>query len=244
MVTNPAQDEVLSTVENTDAVLIDSVVESDTPAMPEVQDHAIEAMRSRLEEETEKTEAPQSGGTTNTGPVKGQTDSDGRSFDPAIHETPLRINSDGFIAKRRGRVGGKTGAPNRSFVSQESPQTKKPDNSKSVEKAGQVASEKEAQFKAAGDTSAALFETVGILVLGDEFRPENTKEHDAMALSFEAYYRAKGCPDLPPGLVLACSLVIYTARRWNAPKIAEKRASIWGSIKRWWNDFKFRRSQK
>lgn len=242
MGTEPNENLTESTAGNSDAVLLDDVVNSDTPTMPDVQDHAIQAMQSRLEEQTTSVPTATQAG----GPVKGQTDSQGRPFDPAIHESPMRINTEGYIACKRGRASGGKNAANRSFVSQEALKKENlaQQSPEKIAQAAKIASENEAKFKAAGDTSAALFETVGILVLGDEFRPENTKEHDSLALCFEGYYRSKGCPDLPPGLVLACGLIVYTARRWNAPKIAEKRATWWTSIKRWWNDFKFRRSQQ
>lgn len=213
---------------NNNAELFEPDGKSDIQAMPEPQDHALQAVVGRLEGETGQEIAPA------PSPVKGETDSDGRAFDPSFHESPKRLNSEGWIAKKRGR--------NRSFVASETkskpnPQTGHVEQTSAHTKSVDIA----AECALAGETSAALFVSIGALFLGQEFLPENKDENKVLSKSFEQYFIAKGKPDIPPGIALACSLLVYSAKRWNAPKIAEKRQTFVSLVKRWFNDWQFRR---
>lgn len=235
---NPAPVNVVE--ENADkgesVVHIDKVLQGETPDMPEVQDHAVSAAVSRLEAAESAEKQAEAGEPSATlVPVKGQTDIKGRPFDPAIHESPLRINRDGWIACRRGTPkGGKSAPPaSRSFVDTSTPEPQ----------AAPVVACEDEKAKATALLCAGLFVNTGTMILGDEFKPEDAGEFDAVRSSFHEYFKAKGTPDIPPGLALALGLGTYCAKRWNAPKFKEKRESLWMLAKRWWNDFSFRRRE-
>jgi hypothetical protein len=209
------------------------------PDMPAVQDHAVGAALERLE--AQETTAPQAV-SSSPAPVKGDTDIDGRPYDPAIHESPMRINRHGWIAKRPGgksKASSASAAPRRSFVNT----TPQGQPGAVPAAAASQGPDIAAQCRASAEMFAGTFIGVGQMVVGEEFKPEDKGEQDALVSSFNQYFIAKGNPDIPPGIALALGLGVYTFKRWNAPKFKEKRESLWMLAKRWYNDWRFRREE-
>lgn len=204
--------------------MFDDMLTGLAPEMPDVQSHAVEAAKERLAEQ-QKVE----GQAHPTGsPEKGKTDDRGRSFDPVIHEhddgTP-RINSRGFIKCRRGGAAkpGFQSAPNQSRAADPKAQ---PAGATKTPQAEML----DAKIQATANTSAALVVTLGTLIGGEEFKPENG-EMEMLATSFQNYYRIRGVAELPPEVMLAVAIGGYVAPRWYKPIFAAKRARWWEWIK-------------
>lgn len=205
---------------------------------PEVQPHAVEAARERRAAAAQ-TQPQESTASTAARPVKGKSDNKGRAYDPAIHETgpdgkPL-MNAEGYIKCKRGGAAQKV---QRAAAGKFTPPTK-PDPTKP---AAPNAEALEAQVQATGATAAVLVVSLAQMVGGEDFKPE-TGEAEGMAGAFANYFRSKGISDIPPGTALAITLAAYIGKRWNRPKFAEKRKGLIFNIKRWWNDFRFRRAE-
>jgi hypothetical protein len=191
--------------------------------MPEVQDHAIQAAQERKKATQVASEPSQASGFST--PVKGKTDIDGRPYDPTIHETPIRINRDGWIAKRRGG-GSKSGKPSTPLRSRVVP----PGQGGAAVQAEQ-APDPSAQIEASAQMVAGLFFTGATFLGGEEFAPDDKSEQDFVVGSLKNYFTAKGCPDIPPGVALAGAMGFYIAKRWSRPKFKEKRSGWWQWIK-------------
>lgn len=214
---------------------VDDLMGGDSPTMPEVQAHTVEAARASSAKAAEPALQSAVGGT----PVKGQTDDLGRTFNSSIHESmpdgKPKMNKAGFIAKRRGGAA-KAGGVNASKVN-----TKAKDAP-----AAAVPENLEASIQQTAAVSTALFLTMAQMAGGEEFAPvvdSKTGENEPAAIesAFANYYRIKGIIDIPPGIALAVGLSFYVIKRWNAPKFTERREGWTGGIRRWWADFRLRR---
>lgn len=211
------------------------------PAMPEVQQHAVDAAR----EERARQDAPpptSSGGTSSAGPVKGKTDFKGRAFDPALHEVDAdgkpAINRDGYLKCYRGKHGSTT---SHTEAQRPTPRSKCEPVAKASPGAVPVPGpDVEAQIDASAAAFSGLFVTGSVLIGGEEFAPE-PGEGEALKESFAQYFRAKGVVDLPPGVVLGGAMVCYIAKRWNAPKFTARREGWIEKGKRWFHDWRYRR---
>lgn len=222
--------------------IFDPEAKAPAPEMPEVQEHAVAAARQRLAEEAGQGEASsntanpprvndspaRAGGT----PVKGETDDQGRGFDPALHEFPIRLNRGGFIAKKRGGA-------KKAFESQSravDPASIKPQNSAPLASISSDASAGEAPNPAAIEANAVmctgLFLTTAKMVGGEEFEPEKD-EPEMLKNAFVAYFHAKGVVDIPPGAALVITMGMFIGSRWNKPIFKEKRENWWSKAKKW-----------
>ena len=202
--------------------------------MPDIQAHTIEAAKT-AKSTIEKHQSVQNAG---AGPsVKGNTDDVGRKFDPLLHETTPdgkpRLNKAGYIAKRRG--GGPKGGPTASKI-----------NKTKLNDAASAPQNLEPVIQANAQMFTGVFLTFATLLGGEEFKPvvdAKTGENEPQFLqdTFANYFRIKGVVDIPPGLALTMGLGFYVAKRWNGPKFVERRSTWFGGVRRWWNDFRFRR---
>lgn len=212
---------------------------NDGPVMPDVQQHTVDA--ARVSSAASATPAEPALQTASHGaPVKGLTDDIGRPFNPSIHEVDAsgkpRLNKAGFIAKRRGG-GSKDKNPNLSKVN-----TKAKDAP-----AAAVPENLEPLIKQNAQISTHLFLTLTKMVGGEEFAPvvdSKTGENEPAAIeeSFATYYRIKGIIDIPPGVALALGLSFFVVKRWNAPKFTVRREGWTSGLRRWWSDFRLRRT--
>ena len=208
------------------SVLYDPTTDDAIPSMPEVQDHAIAAAKERLEGETQA-----KGPEPTTVRVKGKTDVDGLPYDPSVHEVPLRINKDGWIAKRRGG-GPKNGKPTSPLRSKVVLDDKRAGGVVGSGAGGNSAAvDLSAQIDASADMACGLFFTGATLIGGEEFAPEDRSEQDAVRGAFKNYFAVKGCPDIPPGIALVGALGFFVAKRWSKPKFTEKRKGWWSWCK-------------
>jgi hypothetical protein len=188
------------------------------PDMPAVQDHAVAAAVERLNEgkpdATTESQAPQDVG---------------EGWDPSLHESPPRRNRDGAWAKLRGRpkTAQKPEAPRRSFVNA-APDPVSVDTQNPQPE--QTAPADDAAIQSSAEVSVGLFLAAGSFVFGEDFAPDDKREQSVLVANFAAYYKASGCPDLPPGLALAAGLAVYIGKRWSRPAVVEKRKSIFAWI--------------
>lgn len=152
------------------------------------------------------------------------TDEDGKTFNPDLHianpDGSPRINSQGFITKKRGRKKGC--APNGKL--------NLPDPH-----AGAVAAElQDATIKRqqAAYLSASGFINVGVLIFGEEWLPEKTPvdETGMIVQAFDDYYKIKGVADIPPGIALVIALGGYGIKRFAKPNTKTKMQLIVGSV--------------
>jgi hypothetical protein len=206
----------------------------DGPAMPDVRPGAVEAARERS---AEAAPAPSAAGS----PVKGKTDVDGRTFDPSIHDAGPdggpQLNRDGWIKKRRGAKG-KAGTAPKATQSKVDPGKRT-----EARDANAQASAVEGQIDATAETATTLVFSIGQMVGGEEFAPESG-EPEALKGALATYFKSKNVTDIPPGALVAIVLFSYVGKRWNRPVFKEKRTGWWMGVKRWWNDWKFRRAHK
>lgn len=203
-------------------VLFNPAASDEIPDMPEVQDHAIKAAQER-KQAAATPEPSQASGFSPA--VKGKTDIDGRPYDPTIHEVPMRINRDGWIAKRRGG-GSKSGKPSAPLRSRVVPPGQGP---QAV--AAEAPPDPSVQIEASAQMCAGLFFTGATFLGGEEFAPDDKSEQEFIVGSLKNYFTAKGCPDIPPGVALAGALGFYVAKRWSRPKFQERRKGWWQWIK-------------
>lgn len=182
--------------------------------MPEVRPAAIEAAK-------EKADASSSS-------HGGVVDKEGNPFDVATHENDNgvpRLNLDGTAKRKRGHgakgaIGAK--AANQSRVTPTGGQ-----------KPVDVAAQSAAEMQAAAALAAQLTFSLGQLVGGPEFKPEEG-EPEAMHAAYYAVCQKYGISDLPPLAVLAVVVGGYTVKRWHKPVFKEKRVGWRQKVKQWW----------
>lgn len=200
------------------------VLTGSTPEMPEVKQNAIDAAKA---DAASTSEQARPSGT----PRKGETDEDGRPYDPAIHETPMRLNKSGFIAKKRG------GTAQKNLRNGVQPAQA----SKAILPGIAQEATPDANVETCAQVCAGMFLTTATVIGGDDLAPENDAEAARVKSIFHEYFKVKGAVDIPPGVALAFGLGMYVVTKWNKPKFVARRATIMEKVGRWWNDFKYRR---
>lgn len=133
-------------------------------------------------------------------------------FDPEIHsigeDGKPRLNQDGSFRKKRGR---KKGSTNSHFV----------DTS-------------QATFDLECSNCATLtvqtFIVCGYALGGEEWKAEDAEKF-AMIEAWKAYYKAKGCLDLPPWIGVAIATGAYALPRFNKPITKSRLQQVWGVVK-------------
>lgn len=186
---------------NSSSDSLSSIGDSLVDDMPEVQTHAVEAEKMKIEEEKKN--------------VVGLTDRHGASFDPHIHVTnpdgtpSLTINNK--LKRKPGRnsggpsiVGGKT-----------KPIQDKQESSQTV------------NSRAAAITTVDMLEMVGMMFAGDEWRyikdnKTGLDERENGYTVFEDYYRSKGVSDIPPGVAVVIWGLLYAVPRFRQPVTQSK----------------------
>lgn len=195
------------------------------PEMPQVQQHALDAAK-------RKQEAAKA-----AGPHAGIKDVDGRPFNPAWHQTnkdgtPL-MNKDGTVRKWGGRGAPKaTGkGPSVDGASQSRLFTGAPTGPSAEElDAAKIAE----QTRASAALTAQMLFHISCMLGGDDFKP-TAAEDAAVTDGFNGVYVQYGITDLPPTWALVAVVFFYYAKRWNAPAVIEKRASLKVRLWKWWH---------
>jgi hypothetical protein len=192
-------------------------------AMPAIQPHAIEAEK---QDEAEKTAHIESA-------ASGLTDANGRTFDPAIHETgpdgAPRLSPTGKLRLKRGR-----GAS--SFSG-----TKQPLNGTTPKQTAQAANVQTSAPKAtAAEIEMAAKSTMNLIFMGSMmvFGPEDgelTKDELSHGVqTFTSYYETRGIIKVPPEVAVIAYVATLGVSRWNRPRVAERRRSFKEKFIVWW----------
>lgn len=211
------------------------------PVMPEVQEHAINAARTRLAEEagteppTEPTVAESTTLPRNGDPVKGATDVNGRAYDPVYHIGEGVLNREGYLKKRPGRGGSaaekaRTNGAARSRA--EAPDIPAPGASPEPVAAQAFNADVEAEYAATAAFCSGMFFVCAQLACGDDFKPEG-KEQQEVSTLFHAYFKARGIPAIPPEIALIGGLSFVVVSRWNRPGFQERRATWLKTFRKW-----------
>jgi hypothetical protein len=116
------------------------------------------------------------------------TDSDGVSWNPAIHFSDGRKTPLGKFRKQRG---GKENAA--SIATQQ--------NNPAI------------SIEASGRAFSALFFSLGCGLFGPDFAPENESEKAMVEEPIKNYVAVSGIRDLPPGIALTIALVAYAGNK-------------------------------
>lgn len=85
-------------------------------------------------------------------------------------------------------------------------------------------------YQAMGETVANLWINAGVMVIGDDWQPEQG-EPQALAGAFRDYFKATNVRDLPPGFALVAVLSIYTLKRAQKPTMRTKLAGAGAWLK-------------
>ena len=203
------------------------------PEMPAVQQHALDAARTKSEKAKQASPSPN------------VRDVDGRAFDPVLHQTnpdgsPI-MNKDGTCRKYGGRAGSAAAHSARKTQVNGPAQSRLDTAGPAPPSADEQAADKIAmQVKATAQLSASLTFRIATMFGGKEFEP-TAGEPEAVADSYEAVYLRHGVTDLPPIAALVAVLFVYGSKRWNAPAVIEKRKSIREWIAHKWISFWFRK---
>lgn len=215
--------------------LFSPVTDAAPPEMPQVQEHAIAAARERIREASPQDDAPSAPQeaptpTESRQTVKGQTDEDGNPYDPIIHESPLRLNKSGYIAKRRG--GAKKKNVETAYRSHAAPQdTPAPQEAQAAEVPDEV------KIDATATLFCSMFIGTAQMVGGEDFAPEKGEENFIKS-ALVTYFRESGVIDVPPSFGVAMAFGMYVAKRWNRPGFAERRQG-WTQRLRLWTAERF-----
>jgi hypothetical protein len=161
-------------------------------------------------------------------------DSDGNSFDPAIHKTNKEgeptLSTKGKLIKKPGRKPGQSNTSQESFVAgvsdKPTPQT-------------QQESKNRLQARASGTMTANLLLQIGIVAGGEEWHPRSDPsigldEKKMLEDAFADYFEATGKTDLPPGLALTVAVGAYALPRFTMPKTRSRLGKAKDAIKKWW----------
>tara|TARA_R110000772_G_scaffold264301_2_gene384772 strand:+ start:65 stop:805 length:741 start_codon:yes stop_codon:yes gene_type:complete len=168
--------------------------------MSEVQEHAIE-------EEQRKDEK-------HSAQFADLKDSEGNSFDPAIHKTnkagePTTSTKGKLIKKPAG--GAKSGRPKSGSTIGGAAAAPTPEQTAKI------------QSRASGKMAANLVLTMGIVAGGEEWQPmsdplNGLDEKAMLEGAFADYFEATGKTDIPPNMALAVALGAYALPRFTMPK--------------------------
>jgi hypothetical protein len=164
----------------------------------------------------------------------------GREFDSALHATDAlgqpRLTKDGFLAIRPGlnfrdpairarAAEGRAHARVRSTV------PKPPGIAATVP-------ESAPDFKAISAVTVDTITGLCQMLLGEEWRPgtsDGVDERAHMVAAWEAYYRAKGIREVPPGLLLALVMGGYALPRLQKPTTREKLSGLGSRLRARWS---------
>lgn len=167
-------------------------------SMPDIQEHAIAAHESKLEEAA----------------ANAEVDDEGTPFDPAIH-TGTKLKSGVWRKKKQ------TGANPGSFVAP----SRKRTASTATESATPVV-DQNAEAIATGTVIASLFLGMCQSIGGEEWEPTK-QERDFQTSAWQAYCVAKQYNQLSPGFALAVALGSYAAPRFTKPKTSAKVSRVY-----------------
>lgn len=247
----PGSQEVLAASEDGESGLKEAQLFNPTEAaeMPEVQEHAVEAARSKIQQQGAEPGNPTSQ-VPPPGGGAGRRDSAGTVFDPAIHETDKatgepRCTQAGVFRKKRGGGGVPGGAatggkPNASRL--QTPPA--PDPAAAAREQEQA--KNTAQIKACAQACATLTFMAGTIIGGSEFQPiidekAGLNEPQEMVMAWEGLCEYYGMTNIHPAIAVGIAMMAYTGRRWHKPVFVAKRATWWAKVKGWWT---YRREMK
>jgi hypothetical protein len=214
--------------------------------MPAVQQHAIDA-ENQDAASREKSVKEAAGNLT---------DSQGRLFDPALHEvnpdgTPRLTPKTGKLCKKRGhgsprfqqsqttgsRLGGVGGAEPAQGAAAGAP---------AVNAFNPFGN---AEIETCAKTATQLFFMSGVFVFGDDGQPivkpsDNLNEPEEVYGAFLSYYKIKGAREIPPSLVLIVALGGYARRRIAMPTVKTRLASFKEKFLLWLVKLRIRRGER
>ncbi|KKN30037.1 hypothetical protein LCGC14_0838100 [marine sediment metagenome] len=204
---------------------VDNIADALTKEMPEPQVNVV-----AMEQENAANTADAQEKTA------GLVDREGQPYDPARHETggdggPI-LNKDGTIRMKRGM-----GTP-RSRLAEPRPQVSRAADGTPLS----------APATTPTDTGRQIAESIfalGQLIGGDEWAPIiNEKygidERAQMQSAWVVYCEAKGMSDLPPGIVVAITMIGYAVPRFAMPKTKSR----WQRAKQWTVNLYFKWSNR
>jgi hypothetical protein len=201
----------------------ESIIDSLTDSMPEVQEHVIESHNAR--EETKHAQWSE------------LRDRDGNGFDPAVHKTNKEgeptLSPKGLLIKKPGRKPG-SGASAGSVVGVK----KEPESPTTPPET--------VQARATGKMAANMLITLGIVAGGEEWHPAKDEatgldEKLLLETAFADYFEATGRTDIPPGMALTIAIGSYALPRFTLPKTKKRIGGVVGWFKQKWIDRKLRK---
>jgi len=74
-------------------------------------------------------------------------------------------------------------------------------------------------YQALGETAANLWFNVGMLAMGEDWKPDNQGEALAVAGAFRDYFKSQQIKDIPPGLALTLVLTSYSLAHAQKPTV-------------------------
>lgn len=224
---------------------------STAPEMPEIQEHAVEAARAKIQQQGAESVNPTSQTPPQVGAAggAGRRDSAGTVFDPSIHEQDStgepRVTKANVFRRKRGGGGvpggmASGGKPNASRLNTPPP----PDPAAAAQ--AQEQAKNSAQIKACAQACATLTFMAGTIIGGQEFQPiidekAGLNEPQEMVMAWEGLCEYYGMTNIHPAIAVGIAMMAYTGRRWHKPVFVAKRANWWAKVKGWWT---YRREMK
>jgi hypothetical protein len=146
--------------------------------------------------------------------VPPEVDAKGTPFDPERHNRTKHPKTGVWMPRRKPAASAShpSGA---SYVAPDAPPPPPP--------------EPLSEYRVAAEAACAVTFTVGMTLGGEEWQPSKD-EHATLAQAFEAYFRAKGCVDVPPGVALTIALLSYAGPRFTKPKTQGRLQKL----RMWW----------
>lgn len=142
----------------------------------------------------------------------GPTDRFGRPFDPGMHSTNLdgtpRLTLAGKLRVKRGGTASRSSVPPGAQPSEPVPDVQ-PD------------------YAGMARLVVQSFIASTCMLGGDEWKPDDNDEKAALESAWEAYLRAKGVNDLPPGLILAIGMGTYSMKRFQRVETRTRLSAWW-----------------
>lgn len=189
-------------------------------AMPAVQEHAIAAATSEENIKSENIEAV----------AGGRTDTNGKTFDPAIHETESdgtpRLSPTGKLRLKRGR-----GAPSFNHsqpLNGVTPKQTTSDgpSSTSANVLPQAPKATPQEIELAAKSTMNLIFIGSSIVFGVEDGKLTDDELKRGVTTFSQYYEARGIIKIPPEVAVIGFLATIGVSRWSRPKFVERRKTF------------------
>lgn len=150
-----------------------------------------------------------------------EVDSAGVPFDPEKH-----------LAKRHGRTG--RWMPRRGKGRRKRSNVASPDPARPFVESSEVKTDPESDddgpdpYSLAAHSACSILYAIGMTIGGDEWKPTKD-EHANLSEAWEAYFRAKGFKDIPPGVAVTIATLSYIGPRMRQPKTLSflERAAQW-----------------